>query len=241
MSLGFRSSFNFIPEGPYRVTPELRAWLTTNGFEVGVHDLHHDGNLFASRRGFLWKAKRINHYLKEWQARGYRSGFMLRNLDWLHDLEIAYDSSTFDTDPFEPQPDGVGTIFPYWIDPPKDAKADPSASAKQGYAELPYTLPQDSTLFLVLQEKTPKIWRQKLDWISTHGGMALLNVHPDYLPEKSGRPDTLHTIENHYVAWLHYVKKNYSDSYWHVLPREMADFVHQWKNKPVALNTHNYS
>ena len=31
--LGFRSSFNFIPEGSYRVPPELRK-LTAMGFEV---------------------------------------------------------------------------------------------------------------------------------------------------------------------------------------------------------------
>src|SRR5438093_13360036 len=33
MELGFRSSFNFIPEGEYRVTPEFRDELTRNGFE----------------------------------------------------------------------------------------------------------------------------------------------------------------------------------------------------------------
>jgi glycosyltransferase involved in cell wall biosynthesis len=41
---------------------------------------------------------------------------MLHKLDWLHDLDIEYDSSTFDTDPFEPQPDGMATIFPVWVD-----------------------------------------------------------------------------------------------------------------------------
>src|SRR2546426_745323 len=45
MKLGFRSSFNFIPEGPYAVPAELRAWLLANGFEVGVHDLEHNGKL----------------------------------------------------------------------------------------------------------------------------------------------------------------------------------------------------
>src|SRR5688572_244921 len=38
MELGFRSSFNFIPEGQYPVPKELRHELTGNGFEVGVHD-----------------------------------------------------------------------------------------------------------------------------------------------------------------------------------------------------------
>jgi hypothetical protein len=47
MKHGFRSSFNFIPEGDYRVSRELRDELTRNGFEVGVHDLHHDGKLYG--------------------------------------------------------------------------------------------------------------------------------------------------------------------------------------------------
>ncbi|MBC7999552.1 MAG: prolyl oligopeptidase family serine peptidase, partial [Leptolyngbya sp.] len=33
------------------------------------------------------------------------------------------------------------------------------------YVELSYTLPQDSTLFLLLRETTPAIWKLKLDWI----------------------------------------------------------------------------
>ena len=33
MQLGFRSLFNFVPEGPYTVPVELREWLTDHGFE----------------------------------------------------------------------------------------------------------------------------------------------------------------------------------------------------------------
>src|SRR2546422_602593 len=47
MELGFRSSFNLIPEGQYKVPLALRTWLTDHGFEVGVHDLHHDGKLYS--------------------------------------------------------------------------------------------------------------------------------------------------------------------------------------------------
>jgi len=100
--LGFRSSFNFISEGSYRVSAELRKDLTAGGFEVGIHDLKHDGRLFASRRGFKRRAARINRYAREWAASGFRSGFMLRNLDWLHDLDVHYDASTVDTDPRTP-------------------------------------------------------------------------------------------------------------------------------------------
>ena len=56
MDLGFRSSFNFIPEGPYRVPAALREKLVRNGFEVGVHDLKHDGRLYHSRAEFRLKA-----------------------------------------------------------------------------------------------------------------------------------------------------------------------------------------
>ncbi len=63
---GFRSSFNFIPEGDYRVSRELREELEQNGFEVGVHDLHHDGKLYRARGEFTEKAAHINRYLKEW-------------------------------------------------------------------------------------------------------------------------------------------------------------------------------
>ncbi len=112
MELGFRSSFNFIPEGSYRVPAELREELTANGFEVGIHDLKHDGRLFASLHAFKRRAARINSYAREWGASGFRSGFMLRNLDWLHNLDVQYDASTFDTDPFEPQPEGCKGVKP---------------------------------------------------------------------------------------------------------------------------------
>ena len=85
------------------------------GFEVGIHDLKHDGHLFASSRGFKQRAAQINHYAREWGAAGFRSGFMMSNLDWLHELEVQYDASTFDTDPSEPQPNGGNTIFPFWV------------------------------------------------------------------------------------------------------------------------------
>ena len=93
---------------------------------------------------------------------------MFHKLDWLHDLDIQYDASTFDTDPFEPQPEGVATIFPFWKEGAKG----------RGYVELPYTLPQDSTLFLLFGELNPDTWLRKLDWVASRGGMALVVVHP---------------------------------------------------------------
>jgi glycosyltransferase involved in cell wall biosynthesis len=212
---GFRSSYNLIPEGAYEVPDALRAWLTDHGFEVAVHDLRHDGKLFWSRAIFQQNAARINHYLKKWGASGFRSGFMLRNISWLHELNIQYDASTFDTDPFEPQPDGVGTIFPYWI-------PFPAQASEAGCIELPYTLPQDSTLFLLLGETSPEIWLRKLDWVAQHGGMALVNVHPDYISfDGTPRPGREYPL-NYYRLLLEHIKANYAGQYWNPLPADLS-------------------
>jgi glycosyltransferase involved in cell wall biosynthesis len=249
IELGFRSSFNFIPEGPYRVSKDLREWLVRNGFEVGVHDLHHDGRLYQSRTEFVQKSKRINHYLREWNAKGFRSGFMLNELDWLHDLEIVYDASTFDTDPFEPQPQGRDTIFPFWLPRPRTADSGSASSngSRQGYVELPYTLPQDSTLFLLLRESTPQIWLTKLDWIARHGGMALVDVHPDYIHFDDEPASNLSYPARHYRTLLEHIRSFDQGSFWQPLPHQLAEFVTQLELKPsvcsakrVCMVTHSF-
>ena len=225
LDLGFRSSFNFIPEGSYRVPAELREELTARGFEVGIHDLKHDGHLFSSYRGFKRRSVRINGYAREWGASGFRSGFMLRNLDWLHELDMQYDASTFDTDPFEPQPQGHHTIFPFWVPRPNgNGSAVPASS--EGYVELPYTLPQDSTLFVLLGETTLEIWMRKLDWIAEHGGMVLLDTHSDYMSFGGSPPQTAKEYPAAlYREFLTYVKTKYAGEYWHALPQEVASYI----------------
>ena len=241
--LGFCSSFNFIPEGGYRTSPMLLNDLRRNGFEVGVHDLHHDGKLYRNREDFRRKAHQINRHLKGWGAVGFRSGFMLHNLEWLHDLTIAYDASTFDTDPFEPQPDGAWTIFPFWVPAPvkteiESLKSDPTSDlrsqpSRSGYVELPYTLPQDSTLFLLFRERTPEIWFKKLDWIAENGGMALVNVHPDYtdFSGKSKGRNGEYPVQL-YRELLEYVQSRYAGQYWHALPHEVATHLRSASHSP---------
>jgi len=213
-SLGFRSAFNFVPEGEYRVPEALRRRLTTNGFEVGVHDLHHDGRLYRSHSAFLQHARAINRYVREWNASGFRSAFMLHDLDWLQALDVEYDASTFDTDPFEPQPDGVQTIFPFEVRRPDGTS----------YTELPYTLAQDSTLFLILQQPTIDLWTTKLDWVASHGGLALVNVHPDYIAF-DGEPRAGEYGVALYRGLLEYVRARYEGSFWHARPRDVASHV----------------
>jgi glycosyltransferase involved in cell wall biosynthesis/peptidoglycan/xylan/chitin deacetylase (PgdA/CDA1 family) len=208
----FRSSFNFVPEGEYRLPGAVREVLDQAGFEVGVHGLEHDGKLYSSKAAFAAKARRINGYLQKWNCSGFRSPLMQHKLEWLHLLDVEYDSSTFDTDPFEPQPDGTGTVFPFWVPGPKGVG---------GYVELPYTLVQDFNCFKVLQERNIDIWKRKVDWIAEHGGMVLLNTHPDYMCFE-GQPNRDEFPVSHYEELLRYIRGKYGESCWPALPREVA-------------------
>jgi len=212
--LGFRSAFNFVA-GEYAVSTDLRKTLAAGGFEVGVHGWVHNSSLYRSRDEFLNQASKINSTLRDWNAVGFRSPCMYHNLEWLHDLEIEYDASTFDTDPFEPQPHGMNTIFPMYI-------ADHATG--RAYVELPYTLPQDFTLFVLMQHRTIDVWKEKLRWIAEKGGMALVNVHPDYMHfGKKGISYTQYAARV-YQNFLEHVSVAYSDQYWHSLPRDIARF-----------------
>ncbi len=224
-ALASRSSFNFVPEGEYSLSKALREELVAGGFEIGVHDLKHDGSLYRSKKAFDAAVPSINRYLNEWDAVGFRAGFMFHNLEWLRDLKIEYDASTFDTDPFEPQPEGVGTIFPFWV-----AGRNPG----KGYVEMPYTLPQDATLFLILRDKAIAIWQDKLAWLAKHGGMVLLNVHPDYLAFNSEKATVSEFDPKIYERFLQHVKTEYAGSYWHALPREVAAFCREQMAPPMT-------
>jgi predicted glycosyltransferase len=223
--LNFRSSFNFVPED-YIVPLSLRQSLNESGFEVGIHGLKHDGKLFINRKGFEIKARRINKYLKEWSAVGFASPSMLRNLEWMTDLDIEYGCSTFDTDPFEPQSEGMHTIFPFVVT---------NNVTKRKYVELPYTLPQDHSLFIILKEKDNNIWKQKLDWIAENGGMALLNTHPDYMNFEEGLCALEQYPVSYYIDLLEHIKNKYAGQYWHALPRELGRFWKSSKLETISL------
>jgi glycosyltransferase involved in cell wall biosynthesis len=218
---GFRSSFNFVPEGEYRVPASLRSILGESGFEIGVHGLHHDGKLYRATEEFAVKAERIKQYLREWNACGFRSPLMQHRLGWLHALELDYDASTFDTDPFEPESDAAGTIFPFWVGGPNGA----------GYVELPYTLVQDFSLFGVLREPDIDIWKRKTAWVAENGGMVLLNTHPDYMCFE-GKPARDEFPVAHYEEFLRHLRENYEGQYWSALPREVAAYYRE--AMPVA-------
>lgn len=216
-SLGFRSSFNFVPER-YKNSANIRKMLVSNGFEVGVHGLYHDGKLFNSYKIFNERAQKINTFIKQWGANGFRAPAMHHNLDWIHMLDIKYDASTFDTDPFEPQSEGCMKVFPFWVQ---------HATQNLGYIELPYTLPQDITVFIFMRDIHGYIWRRKMNWIIQKGAMALLNTHPDYMSFENKRRYDKYPADI-YKKFLLYIKRRYKNAYWHALPKDVAEF---WQMK----------
>jgi len=194
--LGFRSSFNFVPE-LYPLDRDLMADLKTRGFEVGVHGLRHDGKLFSGREHFMRRSARINAYLGEFEAVGFRAPLTQRQPEWMQALEIEYDSSFFDTDPFEPIAGGTMSIWPFQLG---------------RFVELPYTLAQDYTVTAVLNETTPRLWLRKVGFIAANRGMALLDTHPDSLRNP--------VPSNVYEGFLR--EMSLRADYHHALPRDVA-------------------
>ena len=212
--LGFRSAFFFVPER-YPTDDQLREYITEQGFEVGVHGLNHDGKLYNNESIFRQRMPIINEYLKKWDVCGFSSPCAHHNLEWTPDLNIRYAVTTYDTDPFEPQGGGIGTIFPFRVK---------NCQTGREYIEIPYTLPQDFALYVLMKEKTIAIWKEKLDWIVQNGGMVHLKTHPDYMSFDAGRLGTEEYPLSIYADILNYVKKAYDGQYWHGCPSELADF-----------------
>lgn len=238
MDRGFRSCFNFVPER-YAVSERLRMTLAANGFEIGVHGLNHDGKLFRSARVFNDRAAKINYYLNQWDATGFCSPSSHHRLEWNHLLHIDYDSSTFDTDPFEVQPDGIETIFPVWVRSGMSASdqlkrrqsGQLELGGKRGYVELPYTLAQDFYLFILLRETTISTWRDKIDWIADCGGLALLITHPDYMNFGDNPLGREEYGVDYYLQFLEYVQEAHCGQFWHALPKAAADWYRSWALK----------
>lgn len=210
---GFRASFNLVPKGEYQVNRQLLDLIDRFGFEAGVHGLEHDGKLYQSKEEFAAKAIQIRKVLDSWGSCGFRSPLMQHRLGWIHELGCEYDASTFDVDPYEPQPDGMSTIFPFWV----------STGEGTGFVELPYSLVQDFSLFKVLGETNIDIWKKKLDWVAEQGGMALINTHPDYMCFNGSIERDEYPLA-YYEEFLSYAREKYSGAFWTALPREVARY-----------------
>jgi hypothetical protein len=193
---GYRSGWNFVPER-YTVDDDTIAAVKADGCEVGVHGLKHDGRDLASERTLSERLPAIRMHAEHWGAVGFRSPATQRAWALMPTLGFDYDSSYTDTDPYEPQPGGCCTYLPFFID---------------HLVELPITLPQDHTLFAILQHRDGQLWLDKAHEIRERGGMVLALSHPDYASDP-------HVA----AAWRSLLEEFAGDdAMWQPLPREAA-------------------
>jgi peptidoglycan/xylan/chitin deacetylase (PgdA/CDA1 family) len=193
---GMVSSWNLVGDD-YAIPDTVFDAIRAAGGEVGLHGLSHDGRLFEDRAGFERQLPEIHARLQAWGAEGFRSPATHRNPDWMPELGCLYDSSFPDTDPFEPQPGGCCSIWPYFLG---------------DLVELPITLVQDHTLFEILRERDISLWRSKAEWIARRGGLITVLVHPDYMLDR-WRLDRYEEL----LAFLAGMEGG-----WHALPRDVA-------------------
>jgi peptidoglycan/xylan/chitin deacetylase (PgdA/CDA1 family) len=195
---GFRSSFNIVASR-YPVDMEIVSELKERGFEIGVHGVYHDRSMFSSREQFESQQPAVREAADRFGAVGFRSPSTHRVIEWLADLPIVYDCSIPHSDPYEPQPGGCCSIWPFFIG---------------NVVELPYTLPQDHTLFTVLEHKTIDLWLRQVDELVARNGLIQFVSHPD--PGYLGDPDK----RKLYSETLDAVSDR--ADLWSALPRDIA-------------------
>jgi hypothetical protein len=202
--LGYRSAWYLVPERDYLVDDEVVTGLREGGFEVGVHGLHHDGRDLVGS-ALAERLPAMQRWRDRWHATGFRSPATHRDWNVMPDLGFDYDSSSFDTDPFEPQAGGCCTWLPF---------------ENRGLVELPMTLTMDSTAFVILR-RGAQLWNEKADLLRSRGGMAMLLTHPDYM----GDDDRLAA----YAAFL----ERYADDElaWRALPNEVSAW---WRRRSAS-------
>jgi hypothetical protein len=199
---GYRSSWNFVPER-YDVDDDILRQLRDEGCEIGLHGLRHDGRDLASRRMLNQRLPAMQAAATRWGAVGFRSPATQRSWDLMPMLGFDYDSSYTDTDPYEPQPGGCCTYLPFF---------------NRSLVELPITLPQDHTLFEILQHTDGALWTSKARDIRARGGMVLALAHPDYARDQRLA-----------LGWTQLLDEFADDdTVWQALPREVASW---WRRR----------
>jgi hypothetical protein len=157
--------------------------------------------LFASRASFDAQQAQLARFAESLDASGFRSPSTYRVFDWLAELPFLYDGSIPHSDPFEPQPGGCCSLWPFFIG---------------GLVELPYTLPQDHTLFTLLGHRTADLWITQATRIEKEHGLIHCLSHPDrgYL----GAP-------NRRALYAEFLRQmNERTRVWKALPVEVASW-----------------
>ena len=207
---GLRSSWNLVPRR-YEIDPSCVSDLIEAGFEVGVHGIYHDGRDLESWSTWQRRLPIAHESAERWNAVGFRSAASHRHSGWMRSLNFDYDSSWPDTDPFEPQNGGCCTWLPFF---------------NGELVELPLTLRQDHTLFVILGHVDEAEWVAKAEFLRARGGMVSIDTHPDYL-----------TDERIFMAYARFLERfSDDDSAWHALPREVSAW---WRRRAASWLEHD--
>lgn len=206
---GVRSCWNFVPRR-YGIDSKYLAELVEQGFEVGVHGMYHDGRDLESLATWQQRLPVVYDAASRWGASGFRSASLHRQWEWMRLLAFDYDSSYPDTDPFEPQEGGCCSWLPFF---------------NEDIVELPLTLTQDHTLFVILRQKDETAWVKKAQFLRERGGMALMDTHPDYLID-----------ERIFSAYERFLGQFATDeTAWRALPREVSSW---WRSRAASRLEH---
>jgi glycosyltransferase involved in cell wall biosynthesis len=208
-TFGFKSSFQIVPQERYDVTEAFLERFRQRGFEVNVHDLNHDGNLFRTHDEFRLRAKKINEYARQFGTSGFRSGALYRNLRWYNSFEFSYDMSVPNVGHLDPQGGGCCTVFPYLVG---------------NLLEIPVTATQDYSLFHILNTYSLDLWKEQCQLILNGHGLVSIIVHPDYIIGKKPR-ETYRQLLQHLTGLCA------ANKIWSTLPRE----IDRWWRSRLAM------
>lgn len=204
-AFGIPAAFQIVPEGRYTRPADFLDDMRCRGFEVNVQDLNHDGMLFRSRAEFVRRAALIDKYRQEFQAKGFRSAAMYRDLDWYEQLHFQYDMSVPNVAHLEPQRGGCCTVMPYFVG---------------DLTELPLTTTQDYSLFHICREYSINLWKRQLELILTKNGLISFLVHPDYI-----RGTRECEVYVQLLRYLNYLRGN--RNLWFALPEQVDEWWRQ--------------
>lgn len=197
---GFRSCFNVVGDW-YTIDWGVIRELSQRGHEIGSHGLYHDRSLFSSRASFEQQLPRLRESVARLNAVGFRSPAIHRVPEWLAELPVEYDTTMPLSDPYEAQPGGVCSSWPFFIG---------------NVVELPYTLPQDHTLFNLMGCRDAGPWVEQMRRLKSSFGLIQCVSHPDrgYLGESRN--------EAIYRDFLDILRDE--EGVWHTLPRQVCEW-----------------
>ena len=187
------STINIVPNSPaYKLDPDLVTNLVSDGFDIGMHGLHHDGKFaFLSeeeQRGRIFEAAKRAKELNL-SSIGYRAPWLHRTkkmVRYLTEAGFDWDSTFPDTDDSTPgyADTGSRTVFPFY-----PLYRDGETWKQSPMLEIPVSMPQDWSLlyyYKLSEESILRVWKKKMEFIKSQGGLAVFIIHPDQ--EDFGHP-----------------------------------------------------